>query len=352
MRTYEIMLLHFEAPVHFGNAAEGGGLTEVLSFCRADTFFSALCQEAAMTDSRLLQKLTEKAERGDILISNLFPWHYTEGPGAGERGYELYLPRPVTAPSGTKTEGPRSFQDACVQSSERKARKKRAWIRASKMHDFLEECRKGGVSKDQKDNENKENEKITGEPSFGEIREDVHFNGRTRQPYFSGSYYFSPKSGLYLILSLADESDDALLMKLIQSAGLSGIGGRRSSGCGSFTAEEPVILEGDKIYGEDDCALYRLLKDDRSPCQMALCPVLPEPSEAETAAGGTGRLIRRGGFSLDEQQGSPVKTGTIYMMDAGSCFSVRLSGRIADVSGGTLAHPVLKYGKGLYIGIS
>lgn len=339
MRTYEIILLRFQASVHFGNASEGGGLTETLPFCRADTLFSALCQEAAMTDEKLLQALTEKAARGDIRLSSLFPWRCTEEKGKRQESYELYLPRPVLSVPAADGQAAESLQEAREQSGERKKRKKRAWIRASQMHTFLEDIQSG---------ENHTEE----EPAFGTVREDVHFNGRTGQPYFTGACYFTPDSGLYLILSLAEESDGLWLMNLIQSVGLSGIGGRRSSGSGRFAAEEAVILEGDPVYGEDDRVLYSLLNDRKAPVQMALCPVLPEASEIGTAAEGTGRLIRRGGFAFSAEEKKMIKTGNIYMMDTGSCFSDRLSGRLADVGHGQMSHPVLKYGKGLYIGIS
>lgn len=339
MRTYEITLLHFQSSVHFGNASEGGGLTEVLPFCRADTFFSALCQEASMTDKKLLQQLINKAERGDIRISSLFPWHYKAGEKGRQETFELYLPRPILSVPPSCRKEAESLQEARNGSGERKKRKKRAWIRASQMHMFMEDLHSG------------ENH-LEEEPEFGQIREDIHFNGRTRQPYFSGSYYFSPDSGLYLIISLADESDSAGIMNIIQAVGLSGIGGRRSSGSGRFFADDPVILEGDPVYGEDDQVLLSLLKNTAASVQMTLCPLLPEQSEVRTAAEGTGRLIRRGGFASSDVQRAPVKTGNIYMMDTGSCFADRLSGGIADVGGGSLPHPVLKYGKGLYIGIS
>lgn len=35
---HEIILFRFTSPVHFGDAAEGGDLGEILSYCRADTF--------------------------------------------------------------------------------------------------------------------------------------------------------------------------------------------------------------------------------------------------------------------------------------------------------------------------
>ena len=55
MKTYELILLRFRTPVHFGDAGEGGGLGDVIPFCRADTFFSALCSEAAKIDRTLLK---------------------------------------------------------------------------------------------------------------------------------------------------------------------------------------------------------------------------------------------------------------------------------------------------------
>lgn len=71
---HEIILFRFTSPVHFGDAAEGGGLGEILSYCRADTFFSALCREAADISQELLACVVEGVQRGKLRFSDLFPW--------------------------------------------------------------------------------------------------------------------------------------------------------------------------------------------------------------------------------------------------------------------------------------
>lgn len=62
---HEIILFRFTSPVHFGDAAEGGDLGEILSYCRADTFFSALCREAADISQELLACVVEGGSKGE-----------------------------------------------------------------------------------------------------------------------------------------------------------------------------------------------------------------------------------------------------------------------------------------------
>ena len=71
MNTYIILPLKFTAPVHFGDASGGGGLDAVQPICRADTFFSALCSEAARLGGQMLRK-------------SLFLTYF---PGFGEMGF-------------------------------------------------------------------------------------------------------------------------------------------------------------------------------------------------------------------------------------------------------------------------
>lgn len=86
---HEIILFRFTSPVHFGDAAEGGDLGEILSYCRADTFFSALCRETADISQELLECVIENVRLGNLRVSDLFPWK------KANHCYELYLPRPV-----------------------------------------------------------------------------------------------------------------------------------------------------------------------------------------------------------------------------------------------------------------
>ena len=228
MRTYEVILLHFRTPVHFGDASEGGGLGDVTAFCRVDR-----------------------------------------------------------------------------------------------------------------------------EPEFGRYVLDTHFNARSKKPYETGSFYFHGHAGLYLLLSVEEATDLAWLENLIRFTGLNGIGGRRSSGSGKFDFEDdPLILSEDEMYGPDDAALFDMLENDTANVQMTLSSLLPSGNERKAVMEGNGKVVKRSGFACSAETGKPIKVNSVYMMTAGSCFSQRIPGTVADVNNGTLPHPVYRYGKGMYVGMS
>lgn len=134
--------------------------------------------------------------------------------------------------------------------------------------------------------------------------------------------------------------------------GMTGIGGKRSSGWGNYRLEDdPLELSQDDFYGGDDAALYKMLSSDHAEYYMTLSSFLPSLEEVKDAASGTGKIIKRGGFAWSRDMISAAKTNSVYMMASGACFSKRLAGRIADVNNGSAPHPVYKYGKGLFVGL-
>lgn len=331
MSTYRILPLKFTAPVHFGDASGGGGLDAVQPVCRADTFFSALCSEAARMGKTELNRLVNKVSQEEIAFSDLFPWYLRDG------SYEWYVPKPVISvqPKETKSE---TLQKARNLASFRKKSKKRAFLRASDLGLYIDDLRYGSASLEE-------------EPVFGETLSAVHFNSRTRTPYSAGSYFFSPSAGLYVLIRMDDSADWEWLEPLICIMGMTGIGGRKSSGMGSFIKAHDSILLSEENENADEAVLSELLKDRKTDCQMALSVFLPTEDELEIAAGGTGLWIQRSGFTWSPGMESPVKTKSIYMLSAGSCFVTRLHGRIADVRTSGVNHPVFRYGKGLFLGV-
>lgn len=324
---YEIILFRFTSPVHFGDAAEGGDLGEILSYCRADTFFSALCREAADISQELLACVVEGVQRGKLRFSDLFPWK------KGTSCYELYLPRPVMNLPHTEQAKTLSYEEVREQSGERKKYKKRSFIRASEMESYLQE------------------RNISAQPDFGKEELRTQYNAREKRPYGIGAYYFMPDAGLYLILS-GDEELAEKLEPLIKLLGMAGIGGKRSSGFGKYIFEDdPLDLSDENTYGGDDVSLYKMLCAGHSNCYMALSSFLPEKLEVGDMSSGTGKIIKRGGFAWSREMTGPAKVSSVYMMASGSCFSKRLEGRIADVNNGSVPHPVYKYGKGLFVGL-
>lgn len=331
MSTYIILPLKFTAPVHFGDASGGGGLDAMQSICRADTFFSALCSEAARLGGQTLDKLVQKVNQEEIAFSDLFPWYQRDGV------YEWYIPKPVISiqPREFKAE---TLQKARDMSSFRKKSKKRAFLRASDLGLYVDDLRFGSASLDE-------------EPVFGEALSAVHFNGRTRTPYSAGSYFFAPDAGLYVLVRLENRNDWDWLESIICLTGMTGIGGRKSSGMGTFKNEQDGIILSPDSDNEDESTLVELLEDREADCQMALSVFLPEANEMEAASQGAGLLLQRSGFTWTPGMESPVKTKSVYMLSSGSCFSSRLHGRVADVSTVAVNHPVYRYGKGLYLGV-
>lgn len=331
MSTYIILPLKFTAPVHFGDASGGGGLDAVQPLCRADTFFSALCSEAARLGGQALDKLVQKVNHDEIAFSDLLPWYLRDGT------YEWYVPKPVISISSKEVKV-ESLQNARSMSSFRKKSKKRAFLKAADLGLYVDDLRYGSASLEE-------------EPLFGEAISAVHFNGRTGTPYSAGSYFFAPSAGLYVLVRLEDRSDWEWLESLICLTGMTGIGGRKSSGMGTFRKEQDgIILSGDSD-NEDESTLAELLEDREADCQMVLSVFLPAENELEAASQGAGLWLQRSGFTWAPGMESPVKTKSVYMMSSGSCFSTRLHGRVADVSTSAVNHPVYRYGKGLYLGV-
>lgn len=324
---YEIILFRFTSPVHFGDAAEGGDLGEILSYCRADTFFSALCREAVDISQELLACVVEGVQRGKLRFSDLFPWKKRKDCN------ELYLPRPVMNISHDECGKTLSYEEVREQSAERKKEKKRSFIRASEMESYLQ------------------GRDISAQPAFGEEELRTQYNAREKLPYGISGYHFISDAGLYLILS-GNEECIARLEPLITLLGMTGIGGKRSSGWGKYRLEDdPLELSEDDFYGGDDAALYKMLSSDHAEYYMTLSSFLPSLEEVKDAAAGTGRIIKRGGFAWSREMTGAAKVSSVYMMESGSCFSKRLDGRIADVNNGSAPHPVYKYGKGLFVGL-
>ncbi len=340
MKGYAILPLCFLTAVHFGDAAQGGGLHEAEPVCRADTFYSALCVEALQKSAEDFEKWISDTREGRILISDLLPWYFRDD------SYEWYIPKPVVNVKTESKPARETLEEARHLSSFRKQSKKRAFLRASEIAIYMDDLAYHSSSLEE-------------EPVFGAYASDTHFNGRTRTPYSVGSFSFhedtekNERAGLYVLLQLEDVDDLEFVTSLIRWVGLSGIGGRRSSGMGKFALDrDPILLQaGDDPEDNDETALYNMLEDENSEIQMALSGVLPMPEEAAVAAKGRGLWLKRSGFTWSEGMEAPVKEKSIYMMAAGSTCPTRMKGRIADVATPAVGHPVYRYGKGFFLGV-
>ena len=328
---FAIYSLAFDTPVHFGEAAQGGKLEQAGMRYPADTLFSALCTELAAEGALAdVARLREGVASGRLLFSDLLPWHVA----GNEMAY--YLPRPVLQ-LARRAQQQLAYRETCVQATARKRAKKLKYLRASRLADFLQAMQADGRWEEET-------------PAFGAqvLAERVNCRGAEPLPYFVGAFSFDRDAGLYLLAGMEREEDQDWLEELLRWLGCLGIGGKRSSGYGKFHLAEDVLSLDELGLYADDAALYRMLEDASAPWQMTLSPLLPTREEIPAVRQGSYALRRVSGF-VTEAAHAEKKRG-VYLVEAGSCFRARPAGQVAALgtSGG---HEVLRYGKGLYVGV-
>ena len=320
---FKICKLGFTGAVHFGE----GGLATSGDTLMADTIYAALCQEAALQGSGLLEKLVEYTSAGRLLISDALPYV----------GGILYVPKPVVEVAGG-AEG---------DSSVKKALKKLRYIPIDKLDMYL----RGGMD-------------IAAEAvsfhdgfSMPDLIEKVKVpEDEVTRPYAVAIRRYRKGSGLYLCVGYEGEEEYSLFSGLLELLAYSGIGGERSSGYGRFETEWVSLEANDDgspaAYASGAEDLLRRLRMADAEKYMSLSVCLPAEEELDDVISGADYLtVRRGGWvSSATYADAPRKKRDIYMLAAGAVFGRRFSGGIYDVSEGG-RHPVYRYGKPMLIGI-
>lgn len=306
--------LTFSTQCHFGSDAGGMALGSAQHSFRADTFFSALCSEAAKME--LLEQLYSFAENGNLLFSDAFPYCKEQ----------YLLPKPILYLDALETKN--------ADSNRKKAFKKLAYIPIDHFNTYL-----AGLSSNSFDPGSLQNE-------FGieTIQTRAAKNGREQTlPYRVGGFSFFDESGLYVVCKFDGEEEKQLVQRLIRNLGCSGIGGKTSSGMGKFSCEFlplPDILE-------------KMLDDSSAPYQMLLSTSLPtiEEMQAGVLENAFYTIVRRGGFIASNTYAqSARRKQDKYFLSAGSCLRKRFSGEIFDV-GAQGKHPVWRFSKPLFMGV-
>ena len=131
---YYLYQLAFDAPVHFGDTAQGGSLERDSWEFTADRLFSSLCCELANHGEQArLDQLAAMAQQGDFLISDLLPYQLGE-----KDDLELFLPVPYTYMENKKKYHSLSMSEAKSLSAMRKKSKKMAYCRISEMAEYCQ----------------------------------------------------------------------------------------------------------------------------------------------------------------------------------------------------------------------
>ena len=318
--NYYLTKLEFETAVHFGSGDSALSLYTSEDHFHADTLFSALCHTAGR-DAEDLQRLIRLAEEGKLLLSDSMPW----------KEETLYLPKPVIA-SDSRREVPGRV---------RKAMKKLQWIPVLSLPAFSESLHGGEpYSPDE------------GAAEFGRHTErtmaGIPEEGDAR-PYEFGLFQFHEGCGLYLVIGAESEEDGEWVLSLLELLGLSGIGGKTSSGFGSFHITEKIRLDGSG--GEQARWLHEALNREEG-SQLLLTSSLPEDRELESVLDGASyQPLRRGGFvASDGYADTPMKKKTQIFLAAGAVLPCRFQGGLYEVGYGG-AHPVYRYSRPVLLGV-
>ena len=329
---YYVFTLKFLAPVHFGDTASGGNLDRMSLSCSADTLFAALCNEAAASDADLLQKLIQKVSDGQVKFSSLFPYYRTKD---GEEDLYMYLPKPLLQ-MDVKEQTNKSFSEMRQLATKLKKQKKTSYIRACQMQEWLHNSSQG-IALDYE------------VPEFAVpfVSGKVNLREAEPLPYYVGSYLFAENTGLYFICGVEDEDDMEWLEELLVQLGMSGIGGKRSSGYGKFKLADNYM----EIESKDLDVIYDMLFEEDSNIQMCLSPVCPLASEIEIVKTGAYKLLKRGGFISSPDMAENIKRDSVYMLAEGSCFDKRLQGQVLSQSVEGLAHKLYRDGVGMFVGL-
>ncbi len=288
--NYFLLKLAFDTAVHFGGSDSAVGSQSSALTLRADTIFSALCHTALeVYGEPALEELLVSADADALRISDAMPW----------RGNSFYLPKPTASlHSGTYP---------------------------------LDEL----------------------DQSFGQAYEQTKASvtdGADAKPYFVGLYRLHAGCGLYVLCACEGTDQIKLLKDLFTLLGLSGIGGRTSAGYGRFHLDgDPICLN----TAEEESTRWMLQALERSTSPyLLLTSSLPAEEEMDAALEGASfQLVRRSGFAATEWVETPMKKQTQYFLAAGSVLQHPYQGKLYDV-GTALPHPVYRYSKPLFMGVT
>ena len=327
---YYVFPFSFKAPVHFGNTSDGGTLEKVQITISSDTLFSAMVNEIGYNTDEV-SWLVEAVCQNKIKVSSLHPFIDTK------EEMQLFLPKPMLKRTDVYEEIT-NRKLSCEKAKEYKKIKRISHVRTSDLH--------GSNSKfDPKS--------VKEQPYFGQFMTAQRVNLREEQrlPYVVGSYTFKEGAGLYCIVGVENADDVQRIRCIFESLGLTGIGGKRSSGYGQFIVKSEIDLENLSDKSEDQHALLHLLHQQGN-LYMSLSAVTPKEKEVSCLSKGTYKLIRRSGFVYSESISAPYKRNSFYALQEGSCMPYPLEGQMVELCSEKSPHPIYKNMKGFWLGVN
>ncbi len=311
---YKIITMQFPAGVHFGQR----NLEDAGYELYADTIFSALCNEIVQDGEEALNWFVNTAKEGKLLFTDAFPFV--------EESY--YLPKPLKRIERKETEGSSTA--------------KKIWKKVSYLHyEDLEDYLSGDMTEDTAKAD------LEDFKHFGKSEVRTQADLQTKEeatPYRVGSFHFDrayfEDCGLYFIVGYEKEEDYQKVFSYIQALSFTGIGGRRSSGYGRFTAIAQEVPDG----------LKERIGTDSKTC-MSLSVALPKDEELDAVLPNAEVLwMKRSGFVTSLADSDTYRRRRdLYVMKAGSCVETTFDGDVYDVRNEGNRHPVYRYAKPMWL---
>lgn len=313
---YYLYKLKFPSGVHFGSEKEGIGLENITPNCHCDTFFSALCIEIlGLEGENGLETFCKKTENGEFLFSDLLPFVDDD----------FLIPKPILF-------NDKKADEQVGDSVKKKMMKKLQFVSVTKLKEYF-----NGEAQEPYFSETALYEKSS--PSRADEKNGLYSVAVTR---------FKENCGLYFIVKMnADKKE--WFDRVIKSLSLSGLGGKRTAGYGRFEVEEEFELL--KDTNKPNASVFADLLEKESPFYLSLSAFYPNEDDIEDLKDGYYTLLPRQGYIQSQTYSDKIaKKLPTVMINAGSCFRKRFSGRIADLKNGG-EHSVYRYGKPIMIGI-
>lgn len=311
--NYKICKMKFQTEVHFGR----NFLSDSEYSCYADTLFSALCHEyIKLNGTSNLEQFVEQFRQNQVLISDTFPYI----------GDEYWIPKPIIVPKEMDLYNQKDF-------------KKVSFIPVDELKNYFNGTLNSTVL-------------IKTFREFGDsavhVKASLH-GLEEANPYWIGGYRFAENNGLYILIGYENQEIYEELKNILVSLSYTGIGGKITSGYGTFEVE---FQEVPKTWISHLC---NGANQDVNVEYMTLSLSLPKNEELDKSLNNAHyQVVRRGGFVSEANfyegnvsYGSEQRKQDLYAFQAGSCFESLFDGDIYDVSNQG-PHPVYRYAKPMF----
>ena len=333
--SYLLYKLRFPNGIHIGTAS-GNTLEETMMSVYSDTFYSAIYNEYMKIYND--DELYKISETGEFLISDLLPFKEKE-----DISTDFYLPKPFISVQRDETIKEKNDEEVI----DRKKVKATNFIPADKLGEYFSFL-KTGKNFPEIDDDFGKKELYT--------KNKVSLKNEDTKLYNIEVFKFNEKSGLYFIVRLPENNEwQEIFENILESLSLTGIGGKRNSGFGQFTSEDPMFFDGedfDAIESESDAYINRALYSDEKNF-LSISSYSPKMKEIEKIKESENyyQLIKRSGFvnsSLYSEQAEKRKQ--VYMLSSSSVLSFKPEGKILDLKLHG-KHSIYRMGKPIVLGV-